>query len=191
MSTSFQVYPCSDVIPKISEVASLAKDSFEKFLREIGIFKTIQITFGLISREGEGKVNGNEPIFQGEGWSYIYFSIFELNYICHLNYRDIDYRINWDKTHEQYNLFIRSYDYPYCWNLEGRNILKGFIAGTIAKLTDGFVDSGDGAWDSKLLPTFGNEFLNIYPRPEKCLSQNEKEWYKFNAVEQLRNKFNV
>ncbi|HOV27976.1 MAG TPA: hypothetical protein PK566_16660 [Pseudobacteroides sp.] len=63
------------------------------------------------------------------------------------------------------------------------------IAGAIAILTNGFVYSGDGAWDIKLLPSFGYEFLNSFPRPEACTDKSMSKWFKECVVLDIIKKF--
>jgi hypothetical protein len=56
------------------------------------------------------------------------------------------------------------------------NLAYGLIAASLAAITDGFVTSDDSAWDWQRLPALPDEFLGWYFRPERAIGENFREW---------------
>jgi hypothetical protein len=56
------------------------------------------------------------------------------------------------------------------------NIAYGYIAASLAELTDGIIYSDDSAWDYSRFPCKANEFYEFYFRPEKAIGPEYKEW---------------
>jgi len=73
--------------------------------------------------------------------------------------------------------------YGYRWSLRRSasqpatvNVAYGLIAASLAELTDGLIDSRDGAWDTARLPATAEEFLTWYMRPDMALEPKRAEW---------------
>lgn len=55
-------------------------------------------------------------------------------------------------------------------------LLYGFLASALAELTNGVVDSTDGAWDFSLFPATSEAFDCWYMRPEKTSDSDFQKW---------------
>ena len=67
-------------------------------------------------------------------------------------------------------------------------LLYGILAASLAKLTNGFIYSDDGAWDYNLLPANSDDFLSWYLNPEFAQSKEYKDFSTKN-IESLREFF--
>lgn len=56
------------------------------------------------------------------------------------------------------------------------NLAYGYLAATLAELTNGFIFSDDSAWDYEQFPCRPSEFFDFYFVPEKAISSNCLEW---------------
>jgi len=56
------------------------------------------------------------------------------------------------------------------------NVAYGLIAGSLASITDGFIDSTDSAWDWERMPARPDEFLGFYFRPMLARGKDFREW---------------
>lgn len=52
----------------------------------------------------------------------------------------------------------------------------GLIAASVAELTEGFIYSGDNAWDYERFPAQANEFFSWYFYPNLAIDPNNQEW---------------
>ena len=55
------------------------------------------------------------------------------------------------------------------------NVAYGMIAGSLAELTEGFIYSGDSAWDHERFPATTQEFFSWYFRPDKAIKAEHAE----------------
>lgn len=56
------------------------------------------------------------------------------------------------------------------------NVAYGLIAATLAELTEGLIDSSDGAWDKARLPATTDDFFTWYMPPELALKADYATW---------------
>jgi hypothetical protein len=56
------------------------------------------------------------------------------------------------------------------------NLAYGVLAAQLAAFCNGFVDSSDSAWDSKLLPAWPSSFLETYFDPGASVSRDFADW---------------
>lgn len=56
------------------------------------------------------------------------------------------------------------------------NVVYGIIAASVAKLTDGLLDSGDDAWDYERFPADAAEFMSWWYDPEQAISEDHRNW---------------
>jgi hypothetical protein len=66
------------------------------------------------------------------------------------------------------------------------NLAYGMIAGSLAELTEGFIDSVDSAWDYERFPATAQEFFSWYFRPDKAINADNAEWAA-NCLKDLAN----
>ena len=112
-----------------------------------------------------------------EGIGYIVFTIKGIDGVCFVRYWEDMFALDDLKNKEKYTLFKRHEQYPYYWCIEGRDYFRGFVAIAIAKLTEGFIDSGDGGWDINMLPAFADTFFEYYNNPQGCIDKEDRKWF--------------
>ena len=154
MSTSFWVYPCNNYIPKIGEVIENTNVTIEKFIKRYSIPDKYKVNMGFNGQEGCKEID-NDFLLNWDTSGYIYLAYPEMFGSCFINYYCKDIFRFWAtdaKTKSMTEVFDRCLNYNRYWHVDGRDFTKGFVAGSIAMLTDGFVYSDDGAWDFKQMP---------------------------------------
>ena len=56
------------------------------------------------------------------------------------------------------------------------NLAYGYLAASLAELTDGLIFSDDSAWDYERFPCRASEFFDFYLEPDKAIGSNFREW---------------
>jgi hypothetical protein len=56
------------------------------------------------------------------------------------------------------------------------NVAYGVIAAAVATLTDGLLDSEDGAWDVERFPATAAEFLSWWYHPDRAIGEHHRTW---------------
>ncbi len=191
MSTTFVVYPTVDKIPTFAELLELADEHLKAFLREVGQPNEIRLSVGM-------RDNGNRIVSMSLAdtawWSpenYAWFYVEGMAggtdaYARSLDDLDRDILVEEVATRRQ-GAFAEAI--PSILNV-GRlwyfrrsagqpaiiNIAYGLLAASLAHLTNGIIDSGDNAWDSKSLPARPPEFFTSYFRPTLTSHPAKREW---------------
>lgn len=191
MSTTFYVYPCSDRIPSVGELLALANQELNGFLRRYGIPREAELIAGLVGAEKQLLPLGPHAPMWWDRSQYAWFSVKgviggtdayartsdELDQDVLLGDVATGRRSGFaDKAQRAARVgrhwyFRRSAGQPPIINLA-----YGLLAASLAHLTDGFLDSTDGAWDPRLLPALPHEFLGWYFRPELTENAENKQW---------------
>jgi hypothetical protein len=108
----------------------IASRELEKYLKKLGINQQSSILFGT-NRHGICEIVEDNSILMKipDGYFYVYVKEFveknDYNFRCFVKYRR-----------------GKKGDY---WNIEGIEPFMGIVAGAIGKITDGLIESGDGA----------------------------------------------
>jgi hypothetical protein len=56
------------------------------------------------------------------------------------------------------------------------NLAYGYLAASLAELTEGLVFSDDSAWDYERFPCHASEFFEFYFEPDKAIGSDYREW---------------
>lgn len=56
------------------------------------------------------------------------------------------------------------------------NLAFGYLAATLAELTDGFIFSDDSAWDYERFPCRPSDFFEFYFEPDKAIGPDYRDW---------------
>lgn len=161
MSITFQIYPSNEKVPSVKDILDIADGELAKYLKGLGINKKYNILFG-INKDGIYQRNTDNSILINNSNGYFYINVPEYDFKCYVTYRQ----------HEK----------DYYWDVDGRGPLMGFIAGAIVKITDGIIDSGDGAWDINFLPINGPCFLETYAKLDLIKDSRFQRWWEENYV---------
>ena len=200
MSTSIDIIPVSTIEITFGDVIVESENQINKFLKSIGINKTIRLSVN-IHDKNETYVNTvlESDKFEWKENEYAWFVVDGISGgtdgICEtLISNDIDpdnpwwivemlesgnnkisgirQKLEYAKKHNRLWYFRRSAGQPAIIALS-----YGLISGSIAKLTNGILWSDDGAWDSNFFPAESTEFLNNYFRPDMSTTDTpDAEW---------------
>lgn len=183
MSTTFEVYPGSKKTPSFSELLQKTEKEVNNYLRDIDINKDIRMKVELQSTKEHIK----EPfeLMDKVIWDdsmYAWFSICEISggtdaYFYQHNDLDIEFLREELENNQKFKKFHSIFDsnikLRYKWSFRRSagqpaiiTLCYGFLAATLAKLTDGVIYTDDGAWDYKLFPADPDDFIRWYFRLE-------------------------
>lgn len=163
MSITFQVYPRNNEIPSVKEVSDIASMELAKYFQKLGINQKFSILFG-INRHGICQLVEDNSILMNilEGYFYVYVKEYiennDYNFQCFVNYKG------------------------YHWYIEGREPFMGMIAGAIGKITDGLIESGDGAWDIEAMPIEGSQFFDSYGNVDAIKDSRFRRSWEFHEM---------
>jgi hypothetical protein len=198
MSTVFDVFPAKDYIPSYRELLGVATAHTNAFLKSYGIHKSITLSAGLRTNDDESRVlpiDLDSPCWWPE-IQYAWFHVLGISggtdaYAHVMNQDDKDDLGESTLTEDitgtmaaefadsiQQSLHIGRF---WCFRRSAGqpaiiNIGYGILAASLAELTEGFIFSGDGAWDCRLLPARPRDFLRWYFRPEMTEDEGKREW---------------
>ena len=171
MSTCFEVYPTNDNIPEFSKIISKAVSMIEDFLKFHSIEKNISTEVYAVHEDNI--ISTTEFITVQEN---IYNTI-EINqtgniYLFYIKHDDF-YNEMWNEEIKHNsrakmleNSILKNHQIGYSWDIKRTagqpaiaSLFYGFVAMALARETDGFIYSDDGAWSYELFPT---EWQNLY-----------------------------
>lgn len=171
MSTSFAIFPATNVIPAFEAVLARAEAHMDRFLRNGGLL--VHVVLHASIRQGEPDVelfaNATGPMSWDDG-HYAWFQVERIrggadaySHAAHgestrdyLKETLIPRRPELAKTLE----IDRHWSIRCSANETGVvRIMSGFVAAAIAELTEGFVFSDDGAWTFNGVAKTAAEFL--------------------------------
>lgn len=193
LSTTFHVYPGNRHIPSLGEVLELTHAQLSRYLSSIGIRKQFSIVVQLHEIESHRKVDFNPTdkmtwdekcyawffVHDIQGGTDVYFNrnqpsefeIWEDEISTNPNAKKMKDKIRASLEIGHHWNFRRSAGQPAIIALS-----YGLLAASVAKLTDGFIYSDDGAWDYAMFPAKSDDFFNWYFNPNLALSENDRDF---------------
>ena len=200
MSTVFDVFPTADRIRTFNELLRLASDHLNSLLSTSGIIKIVSLEVGL--RDDQDHVLAidlNGPCWWDEGrYAWFYIPGVPGGTDAHTNLRSEErLDILQPRDASMASLVEKSRRVGRHWSFRRSmgqpaliNIAYGMLAGSLAQITDGLVDSIDCAWDSSLLPARSSEFFEWFMRPDANSDPSWQNWSELNhewAADDVRN----
>lgn len=198
MSTTFDVFPSTPGLPTFAALLDATLICLHNYLARHGINARPLLDLSIKTNDGDNDVTfaKSDPLKWEDG-TYAWFGIEESRGGTDVYFETIDEETN-DDWHEDlaaagisqcltvghYWSFRRSAGQPAIINLT-----YGLLAGTLAKLTDGFVWSDDCAWDHQHLPATGTRFLDLYFDPDKTTDKGHKDWAN-RCIKMIRHELN-
>lgn len=170
MSTCFEVYPTNDNIPETDIIINSALKMFEEFLEFHGIETEV---FTEVHTFRDGKVITEKTVTHDEN-SHTTITVNNIGdiYLFYITLDDTDVEIWKDelKTNPRAdklrNSILKNSQIGHMWQIKRTagqpaivSLFYGFVAMAVAKETDGFIYSDDGAWSYELFPT---HWQNLY-----------------------------
>lgn len=201
MSTTFEVHPTTVYIPSIQDIIALATKNIEQFYRFYELPQSRKLSFEfqdinhtvLDATEDSPLINSEE--------SSLWFYYEELNGGTDAHFRqvddlDIDCWNNEILTRKQSQKraaeIKQSLEMGHYWIFRRSagqsaeiNLAYGYLASSLAELTNGLIYSNDSAWDYECFPCSSAEFNSFYFKPEMTNAINYKEWSS-QCIESIR-----
>ncbi len=195
MSTTFDVYPGNRNIPTFRNVLEEASGTINEHLSNLGVRKTIQLNVKIKEFKSDEDVRfslDDRFIWNEDRYAWFYFDHIAggtdvyYNQIIPINKKawegEIETNSNAQKLKDVINTSIELGYYWYFRRSAGQpaiiNLAYGLIAASLAKITDGFIYSDDGAWDYNIMPALPDDFINLYFKPELASDRLDKEWFR-------------
>ena len=195
MSTTFDVFPSTAVIPTFDDVLRLSQEYLKDALAKHGVMKEFQIDVRIQKKEGDTITPF--PKSSPAKWNddeYAWFVIAGQNGGCDAYYHNMDEFMSIEDWSEELLSCLKAQKFEseikkclnngfwWCFRRSAGqpaiiNLAYGLIAAAFAKLTDGFIYSMDSAWDGSLFPTKADEFLDHYFDPN-CKDASKGGWAK-------------
>jgi hypothetical protein len=196
MSTTFEVYPNSAVIPTFEEIVDLSTKNVHSFLSEIHFEAKPDILVELRDQKSiqVKPIDLNAPA----KWSEKEFAWFYVSSIpadeggAHAYFEKIDDEIveMWEgelkfnkRPASKKKLFRSCLKNDHYWTFRKTmgqpaiiTLAYGMVAAAVAELTGGMIWSVDSAWEYERFPATADEFLSWYLRPELALKPEYKDW---------------
>lgn len=86
------------------------------------------------------------------------------------------------KAKKLHDIIRTSMEIGYYWSFRRSagqpgiiNLSYGLIAASLAKITDGFIYTDDGAWDYNCFPASADDFLSWYFKPEFAVRKQDND----------------
>jgi len=194
VSTTFDVYPSTDLIPSFAQLLTVATNHLTAFLRSYDI--TTPVTLDVAMRHKADETNRDLPFdLNAPAWwpndHYAWFFVQGVpggtdayaRIMNDLHRECLVEEVAGEKGSGLGDLPKRSLQIGRYWafrrsagQLAITNVAYVILAASLAELTNGFVHSSDLAWDYRLLPAQPAEFLKWYFRPELATDANCKDW---------------
>ena len=186
MSTSFEIYPTNNNIPELSLLISEAVSMFENFMKYHNIKSYINTELYA--------VNENQTVYTPKfvtDSENIYNTI-ELNkigniYLFYIKIDDTDVALwndelkNNPRAESIKSSIMKNREIGYLWQVKRTagqpaivSLFYGFVAMALARETDGFIYSDDGAWSYELFPTEWKSLYSEYLDINKIKDHNIK-----------------
>jgi hypothetical protein len=194
MSTTFHVYPATEVIPTFPQLLETATGHLSDFLRHYGVLTPASLDVAMRYQGDEENhdvpFDRNGPVWWPEN-QYAWFFVRGVpggtdayaKTMSDLDRECLVGEVEAEKAERLGDLpqaSLRIGRYWYFRRSMGQlgitNIAYGILAASLAELTGGFLHSSDSAWDYRLLPARPAEFLKWYMRPEHTMDPDCKHW---------------
>lgn len=192
MSTTFCVYPGTDNTPTFYEVLQQAHVDLHDYFQSISFFKTtVSLNVEIQTVENHTKIPTNmngKFIWDSEKYAWFYINGVSGGSDCYLfQHSELDREI-WQreltssKHSEPIQTIIKqNLDLGYFWCFRrsaGQPCIialsYGFLAISLAKLTNGFIFSDDGAWDFSMFPALPDDMMDWYFKPDLARSEDDR-----------------
>lgn len=201
MSTSFEVFPTNTCIPNIEDVISTSVELLNRFFKKNQIEKDFQIELEIYNLSNGNKLDKKHEklitsedeqlaiIIRNEGYTNIFYHDL-INIDCEFWESEMQYNKNALALKSEIEMNKKI---GYYWSVKRNvgqppvvNLLYGYVAIAIAKVTDGFIYSDDGAWDYNCFPSTVNIFEKDYLSIE-VLSDNDMKNFILYNINELKN----
>lgn len=194
MSTSFEIFPTQKKIPLFENIINDAKLMFDDFLKKYNIKININIEINEIKKT-QRNVAPKKIVAEEETYNIIMVNNIGYILVFFNELTDFDIEI-WNdeietniKAKKIVNSIQSNIKVGYTWQVKRTigqpaiiGLFYGFIAMAIAKETDGYIYSDDGAWCYESFPLnwkqLFSEYNNFNNINNKCIKHTFEQWIK-------------
>jgi hypothetical protein len=206
MSTTFHIIPTIvDNDLTFKNVLTLAKQTLESQLKRLSLNLTINLSAS-VHDNNEAYVNNSNPNakFIWADNEYVWFAIDNLTGGTDAHCEKIaDKLSDWETYIEDmlHNISAtpevrqKIIDCEYEWYFRRSagqpaiiNLAYGHLAAAVAKLTQGYIYSDDGAWHDTIFPATADQFLEVYFYPDRTKDPADIDWIT-GCLEELKDEF--
>jgi len=206
MSTTFYVYPGKQYMPTFRDLLSFSNQRIVDHLLHLGASTNfcLDVEIRDINTHSEADFNLDDKVIWNEN-TYAWFYIVGIAGGTDVYYNqttELDKEAWKDelktniKAQQLQDTINKSMEIGYHWSFRRSagqsgiiNLSYGLIAASLAKITDGFIYSDDGAWDYSYFPALADDFITYYFKPDFTTKSEDKEWVKnciMSIFEELR-----
>lgn len=203
MSVTFDIYPLKKEIPTFQQVVNLATKKLNDFLQSYQIDFEAELNLLRVSWKDDiekwDEIDLSSPAIWNNESEYIWIKVCSFHRGLNVHYWELDEREKLDymeevlgcvdsseisdrREKERKELVRKCFENKRQWHVVSyanqawiTSIAFGFIASSFAELTDGIIFSSDGGWDYQIFPATAKEFVDVYFRPEKALSEDRRK----------------
>lgn len=198
MSMNFQIFPTCSYIPNTEEVINKSKEMLIEYFKDNNIEKMIDVKSEIFNISGSiGEIDYSNKLItsEKEQIAFVIENEGHANLFYHV-LTDLD-RDFWkeeilsnQKAQELAKDINVNNEVGYYWSVKRSagqppiiNLLYGYLAISIADLTNGLIYSDDGAWEYSVFPCKAEAFKKIYLKLDNVKNMKLKQF-----IEQSLNK---
>ncbi|MEM1370169.1 MAG: hypothetical protein AAGG02_19640 [Cyanobacteria bacterium P01_H01_bin.15] len=202
MSTTFDILPTTHKIPSITDVISLSNEKLDHYCQRYSILSRLRIDAEILSFTDQTfSEKCKDRIMKWDENQYAYF--FLTNYtggtVAYFGITNQLIRDIWadeieakGANHTKQVLIEEGLNIGHYWTFKRyssqtlvHDLVYGIIAGSLTQITDGIIDTDDGAWSSSIFPATAKEFFSSYFILEAPVEPEYLEWSK-SVIDSLR-----
>ena len=193
MSTTFYVYPSKQYIPTFRELLDFSNKRIAEHLSYLGLSTRVCLKVEIRNIRNHSKVVldlDDKVIWNEDSYAWFYFDgIAGGTDVYYNRTTELDKETWIDefktniKAQQLHDSINNSMEIGYYWSFRRSagqsgiiNLSYGLIAASLAKITDGFIYSDDGAWDYNCFPALADDFFVWYFKPEFAANSDDKKW---------------
>lgn len=192
MSTTFDVFPHKAKLPSFGDLVERTKPRISQYLDRHGIRHCPPLCFDVKDNDhtSQGYIQSSQLRWGEKHYAWFYFEglpggtdaywlpINDLTLEC---WTDEKAERERSKQMAAYIDECLAIGYQWCFRRSAGqpgliNLAYGYLAATLAELTDGFIFSDDSAWDYECFPCRSSDFFEFYLEPDKAVGSKYREW---------------
>ena len=194
MSTVFLIYPKTKKMPTFQELLDLSTKRLHERFSELNIKARPVINVYIHFKDPQKIIDRDlKTLSFGENIMSAYFYVDDIphgtdaHFVTVSQYDWNDWMEEDETDHtlekERTPLILSCLEIGHYWYFRRSinqppiiNLTYGLMSVSLAELTNAYIYSGDGAWDTERFPATVEEFDSWYFRPEMALELEFKEW---------------
>jgi hypothetical protein len=203
MSTTFDILPKTQEIPSFSMILKLTNEKLSQYFEHynIGLYLNLKAQIRSYSDDTPPLECVNELMkWDQEQYAYFFIEGYTTGIEAYSEITDQLIREVWldelelkSITDAKQELIEKCLSVGHYWQFKRYSnqlpiydLIYGFLAGSVAEVTDGLINTDDGAWDESIFPTTSKEFFESYFIPEAPVTEEYQQWTT-SLIDSLKN----